>query len=175
MCIRDSNAGLGGPFHRVDEVDKAEWDALFGVNVEGVRFMCRWALPRMKASGYGRIVNIASLLGLFGGARSSTYAATKHALIGFSKSIAAEWASSGITCNAVCPGYVDTPMTGATVAAMAVRLGRSEDEARALLEKRQPIRRLIQPDEVAAAVLACVENGAINGQGINVDGGAVQS
>jgi NAD(P)-dependent dehydrogenase (short-subunit alcohol dehydrogenase family) len=89
--------------------------------------------------------------------------------------VADEVARHGVTANAVCPGYVDTPMTGATVAAIAERMGTSTDEARAVLERRQPINRLVQPDEVAAAVLSCVQNGAINGQGINVDGGAVQS
>ena len=77
--------------------------------------------------------------------------------------------------NAVCPGYVDTPMTDATVAELSARLGRTEDDARRLLARRQPIGRLVDPGEVAAAVLACVDNAAINGQGINVDGGAVQS
>jgi NAD(P)-dependent dehydrogenase (short-subunit alcohol dehydrogenase family) len=80
-----------------------------------------------------------------------------------------------VTANAVCPGYVDTPMTDDTVDAMSARLGITADEARSLLTRRQPIGRLVTPDEVASAVLACVDNGAINGQGINVDGGAVQS
>jgi len=80
-----------------------------------------------------------------------------------------------VTANAVCPGYVDTPMTDRTVEAMSERLDLSEDEARTKLGRRQPIGRLVTPDEVALAVLACVDNGAINGQGINVDGGAVQS
>ncbi len=157
-----NNAGLGGPFHRVDEVDQAEWDALFGVNVEGVRHMCRWALPRMKASGYGRIVNIASLLGLFGGARSSTYAATKHALVGFSKSIAAEWASAGITCNAVCPGYIDTEM-----------LAKADPESRESLLRRIPAGRFGSAEEVARLVAFLVGpfGGYINGSTLVMDGG----
>ncbi|HEU5270850.1 MAG TPA: SDR family oxidoreductase, partial [Jatrophihabitans sp.] len=77
--------------------------------------------------------------------------------------------------NAICPGYVDTPMTDATVEAIAARTGRSPDEARAALARRQPIGRLINPDEVAEAVRFCLANAAVTGQGINVDGGAVQS
>lgn len=157
-----NNAGVGGPFHRVDEVDKAEWDALFGVNVDGVRHFCRWALPRMKASGYGRIVNISSIQGLFGGAQSSTYAATKHAIIGFSKTIAAEWGAYGITCNAVCPGYIDTEM-----------LANADPESRKTLLRRIPAGRFGSAEEVARLVAFIVGpfGGYINGSSLVMDGG----
>ncbi|WP_395835907.1 SDR family NAD(P)-dependent oxidoreductase [Archangium violaceum] len=157
-----NNAGVGGPFHRVDEVDTAEWDALFGVNVDGVRHFCRWALPRMKASGYGRIVNISSIQGLFGGARSSTYAATKHAIIGFSKTIAAEWGAYGITCNAVCPGYIDTEM-----------LANADPESRKELLRRIPAGRFGSAEEVARLVAFIVGpfGGYINGSSLVMDGG----
>ena len=108
-------------------------------------------------------------------ASGAPYSASKHGVVGFTKALGFELGKTGVTVNAVCPGYVDTPMTDATVATMGARLGKDEDEARALLARRQPIGRLIDPDEVAAAVLACVDNAAITGQGINVDGGAVQS
>ena len=88
---------------------------------------------------------------------------------------AAEPARTGVTVNAVCPGYVDTPMTDATVEGIVAKTGRTPEQARAALEAKQPIGRLISPDEVAEAVMACVTNGAITGQGINVDGGALQS
>jgi 3-oxoacyl-[acyl-carrier protein] reductase len=136
-----NNAGLGGPFHRADEVSRQEWDSLFGVNVDGVYHLCRWALPRMKALGYGRVVNISSIQGLFGGARSSTYAATKHALIGYTRSLAAEWGAYGITCNAVCPGYTDTEM-----------LLNADPAARQALLKRIPAGRFGTPEEVARLV-----------------------
>jgi NAD(P)-dependent dehydrogenase (short-subunit alcohol dehydrogenase family) len=80
-----------------------------------------------------------------------------------------------VTVNAVCPGYVDTPMTDATVAGIADRTGRDRDDARAVLARRQPIGRLVDPAEVAETVRFCLVNGAVTGQGINVDGGAVQS
>lgn len=157
-----NNAGVGGPFHRVDEVSREEWDALFAVNVDGVRHFCRWALPRMKAGGYGRIVNIASIQALFGGARSSTYAATKHAVIGFSKSIAAEWGAYGITCNAVCPGFIDTEM-----------LAKADPAARTELLRRIPAGRFGTPEEVARLVAFMVgpHGGYINGSAVVMDGG----
>jgi NAD(P)-dependent dehydrogenase (short-subunit alcohol dehydrogenase family) len=105
----------------------------------------------------------------------AAYSASKHGVLGLVRAAADEVARTGVTVNAVCPGYVDTPMTDATVAAMSGRMDIGVPEARALLARRQPIGRLVDPDEVAAAVLACVDNAAITGQGINVDGGTVQS
>ncbi len=157
-----NNAGVGGPFHRADEVSREEWEALFGVNVDGVYHLCRWALPRMKAVGYGRIVNISSIQGLFGGARSSTYSATKHALIGYSKSLAAEWGAYGITCNAVCPGYIDTEM-----------LLNADAESRSALLRRIPAGRFGTPEEVARLVAFLVgpHGGYVNGSALVMDGG----
>jgi NAD(P)-dependent dehydrogenase (short-subunit alcohol dehydrogenase family) len=96
-------------------------------------------------------------------------------VLGLVRSAAAETARTGVTVNAVCPAYVDTPMTDGSVATIAQTTGRSEDDARRALEAKQPIGRLITVEEVAEAVWSCVANGAITGQGINVDGGAVQS
>ncbi|TSC34310.1 SDR family NAD(P)-dependent oxidoreductase [Corallococcus sp. Z5C101001] len=157
-----NNAGFGGPFHRADEVSKAEWDALFSVNMDAVHHLCRWALPRMKAAGFGRVVNISSILGLSGGALSSTYAATKHALVGYSKSIAAEWGAHGITCNAICPGYIDTDM-----------LAKADPVFRKELLRRIPAGRFASPDEVArlVAFVAGPYGGYINGATLVVDGG----
>lgn len=157
-----NNAGVGGPFHRADEVSREEWDALFGVNVDGVRHLCHWILPRMKAGGYGRIVNISSIQGLFGGALSSTYVATKHALIGYSKAIAAEWGAYGITCNAVCPGYTDTEM-----------LAKADPGMRKELLRRIPAGRFATPEEVARLVAFLVgpSAGYINGGALVIDGG----
>ena len=99
----------------------------------------------------------------------------QHGALGLVRAAAAELARTGVTVNAVCPGYVDTPMTDETVAAIAGRTGRTEEDARASLARRQPIGRLIDPVEVAEAVRFCLVNGAVTGQGINVDGGTVQS
>lgn len=102
----------------------------------------------------------------------SAYTASKHGVLGLVRSTAAEVAASGVTVNAVCPGYVDTPMTDAAVAGIAARTGRSPEEARRILAEKQPTRRLVTTGET---VWSCVGNGGLNGQGINVDGGAVQS
>ena len=99
-----NNAGWGGPFHRADEVSESEWDYIFSVNVKSAYLFCRRLLPVMQEAAFGRIVNIASVFGVLGGAGSSTYAASKHALIGYSKSIAAEWAAWNITSNVISPG-----------------------------------------------------------------------
>ena len=157
-----NNAGVGGPFHRADEVSRQEWDTLFGVNMDGVHHLCRWALPRMKAQGYGRIVNISSIQGLFGGVRSSTYAATKHALVGYTKSLAAEWGAYGITCNAVCPGYIDTEM-----------LLNADAASRTELLRKIPVGRFGTPEEVAGLVAFLVgpHGGYVNGSALVMDGG----
>ena len=129
----------------------------------------------MTSAGAGRVVVIASIAGKAGSARIAAYTASKHGVLGLVRAAASEVAKSGVTVNAVCPGYVDTPMTDRSVADIATGTGRSPDEAREVLANLQPIGRLVTVEEVAATVMLCVVNAAINGQGINVDGGSVQS
>jgi len=129
----------------------------------------------MVEQGWGRVVAVASIAAKRGDPYVGAYTASKHGLLGLVRSAAAEVARKGVTVNAVCPGYVDTPMTDRTVATISATTGRSEADARAFLERQQPIGRLIDPEEVADAVLLCVRSAAITGQGIDVDGGAVQS
>jgi NAD(P)-dependent dehydrogenase (short-subunit alcohol dehydrogenase family) len=128
----------------------------------------------MRTAGWGRIVVMASTAAQVGEPYIAAYTASKHGVLGLVRSAAAELAGSGVTVNAVCPGYVDTPMTEQTIANIAATTGRTADDARELLARKQPIGRLITPDEVADAVWFCVGNGAVSGQAINVDGGAVQ-
>lgn len=155
-----NNAGIGGPFHRIDEVSDEEWDSIIATNLKSVFLFSRKLLPLMKAQGHGRILNIASIQGLVGAARSSTYVASKHGMIGYTKAIAVEWGAYGITCNAICPGYVETSM------------GARSSELERVLE-RTPVHRVATPEEIAAMVahLAGPESGYVNGAAIVMDGG----
>jgi 3-hydroxybutyrate dehydrogenase len=172
VLVANAGAGLAAPL--VETTDE-QWRAMLEVNLTAPFRCIRRAVPAMTAAGRGRVVVIASVVAKRGERQVAAYSASKHGVLGLVRAAADELARTGVTVNAVCPGYVDTPMTDATVAALGERLGKGPDEARAVLARRQPIGRLVDPDEVAAAVMACVDNAAITGQGINVDGGAVQS
>ena len=157
-----NNAGIGGPLHRIDETDDAEWSRIFDSNVRSLFWLCREYLPKMKEQGFGRIVNLSSVLGVVGAARSSTYVATKHAMVGYTKALACEWGAFGITCNAICPGYIDTRMHGAS------------QQARISVPLHNvPAGRLGRPEEIAALVdFLCSPDAAyINGATILADGG----
>jgi NAD(P)-dependent dehydrogenase (short-subunit alcohol dehydrogenase family) len=168
-------AAGGGTGSALVDVTDEDWQATIDLNLTAPFRAVRRALPAMTAAGSGRIVVVASVVAKRGEPRVAAYTAAKHGVLGLVRSAAAEVARTGVTVNAVCPGYVDTPMTDRTVAAAAERTGTTEDEVRATLARRQPIGRLVTPEEVAAAVLLCVDNAAVNGQGITVDGGGVQS
>lgn len=157
------------------ETTDEQWQRMLDVNLTAPFRCLRRALPSMIEQRWGRVVVIASVVAKRGERQVSAYAASKHGVLGLVRAAADEVARTGVTVNAVCPGYVDTPMTTASIDAMSDRLGISAAEAGKILARRQPIGRLIEADEVAQAVLGCIDNGAITGQGINVDGGAVQS
>lgn len=172
VLVISAGAGLSAPLAQTSD---EQWQQMLDLNLTAPFRCLRRALPAMADRGWGRIVVVASVVAKRGAPWIAAYTASKHGVLGLVRSAAAEFARSGVTVNAVCPGYVDTPMTAATIAAITERTGRPADEARAALERQQPIGRLITPAEVAAAVELCVVNGAINGQGINVDGGTDQS
>jgi 3-hydroxybutyrate dehydrogenase len=169
-----ANAGSGTSAPLVETTDE-QWAEMLEVNLTAPFRCIRRAVPGMLERGHGRIVVVASIAAKIGEPYVSAYTASKHGILGVVRSAAAELASTGITVNAVCPGYVDTPMTDRTVAGIAERTGRSLEEARAVLEAKQPNGRLVSVEEVADTVWLCVNNAALNGQGINVDGGGVQS
>jgi NAD(P)-dependent dehydrogenase (short-subunit alcohol dehydrogenase family) len=134
----------------------------------------RRVVPAMVDHGWGRIVVVASMAAKRGEPYLGAYCAAKHGVLGLVRAAAAELAPTGVTANAVCPAYVDTAMTEGAVGAIVKFTGRSPADALRFLEQKQPIGRLITVDEVAETVWFCVANGGLNGQGINVDGGAVQ-
>jgi NAD(P)-dependent dehydrogenase (short-subunit alcohol dehydrogenase family) len=164
----------GGHSARLEDTTDADWQRMLDLNLTAPFRCVRRAVPAMRAAGWGRIVVIASTAARIGEPYIAAYTASKHGVLGLVRSAAAELAAAGITVNAVCPGYADTPMTDGTVARIAEVSGRSEDSARQALERKQPIGRLIAPGEVADAVWFCVSAPAVTGQGINVDGGTVQ-
>jgi NAD(P)-dependent dehydrogenase (short-subunit alcohol dehydrogenase family) len=172
VLVLNAGAGASAPLARTTDAD---WERMLALNLTAPFRMLRRAVPAMTEQGFGRVVAIASVAAKRGDSYISAYTASKHGLLGLVRSAAQELAATGVTVNAVCPAYVDTPMTDGTVAAISEITGRTEEQAREALERRQPIGRLVTPDEVADAVLLCVASAAINGQGINVDGGAVQS
>ena len=172
VLVANAGTALAAPLVRTTD---EQWQQMLDTNLTAPFRCIRRTLPAMTAAGWGRIVVIASVVAKRGERQVAAYSASKHGVLGLVRAAADEVARTGVTVNAVCPGYVDTPMTDATVAAMSGRMDIGVPEARALLARRQPIGRLVDPDEVAAAVLACVDNAAITGQGINVDGGTVQS
>jgi NAD(P)-dependent dehydrogenase (short-subunit alcohol dehydrogenase family) len=172
VLVLNAGAGTSAPLARTTDAD---WERMLALNLTAPFRMLRRAVPAMVEQGFGRVVAVASIAAKRGEPYIAAYTASKHGLLGLVRSAARELAATGVTVNAVCPAYVDTPMTDGTVATISEVTGRTPEQAREALERRQPIGRLVTPDEVADAVLLCVANAAITGQGINVDGGAVQS
>lgn len=166
-----NNAGIGhaAPLERLTLDD---WNRVMAVNATGT-FLCTKAfLPAMVKRGWGRVVNVASVAGLSGGRYIAAYAASKHAVVGFTRCAAMEVAAAGVTVNAVCPGYVDTEMTRESLERIAMKTGRSREQALEAVLTGTPQGRLITPDEVAFEVLRlCAEDAReINGQTIVLDG-----
>jgi NAD(P)-dependent dehydrogenase (short-subunit alcohol dehydrogenase family) len=172
ILVVNAGASMSAPLVRTTDED---WWRMLDLNLTAPFRCLRRALPSMTEAGYGRVVVIASVAGKVGSPRIAAYTASKHGVLGLVRTAAAEVAGTGVTVNAVCPGYVDTPMTDQSVAHIAAGTGRTEDEAREILAHMQPIGRLVTVEEVASVVLLCVDNAAVTGQGLNVDGGAVQS
>lgn len=168
-----NNAGIANTA-KLEKLELAEWNRILAVNATGAYLVTRAFLPAMLDAGWGRVVNVASIAGLAGAPYIAAYSASKHALVGFTRSIAAEVATRGVTVNALCPGFVDTPMTDESVARIVTKTGRSAEEARRAIEATSPQGRLIAPEEVAfLAVALCDERAkSVNGQALAIDGGA---
>jgi NAD(P)-dependent dehydrogenase (short-subunit alcohol dehydrogenase family) len=171
-----NNAGMAesAPLARTS---LASWRAHLDVNATGAFLCTRAVVPGMRERGRGAIVTVASTAGRAGAPYTAAYTAAKHAAVGLMRAVAAELAGTGVTANAVCPTFVDTPMTDRSVAAIAAKTGRDEAASRDALASASPLGRLLHPDEVAAAVafLASPEAAAISGQTLVLDGGGIQT
>jgi NAD(P)-dependent dehydrogenase (short-subunit alcohol dehydrogenase family) len=164
ILVNNAGAAAGAPFGKVSE---ALWRDILAVNLDGVFHCCQAALPDLLAATRGRIVSIASIAGLRGFAYAAPYIAAKHGAVGLTRALAAEYATTGLRVNAVCPGFVETDMTVRSVATITEKTGRSEADARAELARLNPSGRLISPQEVAAAVLDLVVSDR-NGEAVEI-------
>jgi NAD(P)-dependent dehydrogenase (short-subunit alcohol dehydrogenase family) len=155
--------------------DDAAWRAAIDTNLSGAFYAMREALPAMLEAGWGRVVNVASIAGKTGYPYISAYAASKHGLLGLTKCAALEVAAKGVTVNAVCPGYVDTPMTEVSIARIVEKTGQPAAAVRQRLEETSPQRRLFRVEEISALVLFLCSDAArgITGQALSLDGGTV--
>ncbi len=169
-----NGAGVAPTAPLVKTTDE-QWRQAIDVNLGGSFHCLREALPAMAAAGWGRVVNIASIAGTTGMPYIAAYAASKHGVLGLTKVAALEFAAHGVTVNAVCPGYVDTPMTDESVRRIVAKTGVAEADVRRRLAESSPQNRLYTVDEVAALVLFLCGDAAagINGQALSVDGGTV--
>ena len=158
----------------VEDFPVEKWDAIIAINLTSAFHSIRVALPGMKKRGFGRILNVASTHGLVASAQKSAYVAAKHGLIGLTKSVALETATSAVTCNAICPGWVLTPLVQKQVDARAAQAGITDAEAKKqLLAEKQPSLQFTTPEELGGlAVFLCSSAAAnIRGAAVNVDGG----
>lgn len=169
-----NNAGIAESASLERTTDEL-WDRILEVDATAPFRLVRALAPAMVKAGWGRVVNIASNAGVSGYGYSSAYCAAKHAMVGFTRALAIDLAKTGVTINALCPGWVHTKMSDDAIARIAAKTGRSVDEARASLESMSPQKRMIEPEEVAHAALMLCANGArgIHGQTIVIDGGAI--
>lgn len=160
----------------IESFPSERWDAIIAINLSSAFHATRLALPAMQSAGWGRVINVASVHGLVGSAQKSAYVAAKHGVVGLTKVTALENATTGVTCNAICPGWVLTPLVQKQVDAKAAALNISNDEAtRLLLGEKEPSMQFTTPEELGSlAVFFCSPAGNnVRGVAWNMDGGWV--
>jgi NAD(P)-dependent dehydrogenase (short-subunit alcohol dehydrogenase family) len=172
ILVNNAGQAEGSPFL---DTSLELWQRMLAVNLTGAFLCAQQVLGAMIAAGEGRIINIASTGGLKGYRNIAAYCAAKHGLVGMTRALAAETARTGVTVNAVCPAYTDTDMAARAVRTIARDMQRSEEEARSMIARSNPLGRLIRPEEVASAVvwLCRPDAAAMTGQAIAVAGGEV--
>jgi 3-hydroxybutyrate dehydrogenase len=170
-----NNAGIQH-VAKIENFPVERWDAIIAINLTSAFHATRLALPAMKQANWGRIINLASVHGLVASAEKSAYVAAKHGLVGLTKVTALENATSGVTCNAICPGWVLTPLVQKQVDAKAAALNISNDEAKKqLLGEKEPSLQFTTPEELGALAVFLCSPAAVNIRGVawNMDGGWV--
>lgn len=172
ILVNNAGIALSAPFSKTDI---KFWTKMIDIDLTGAFLCMRKVVPAMKEAGFGRIVSVVSTAGLKGYPYVTAYCAAKHGLIGLTRALALETAKTGVTVNAVCPGYADTDIVRGTIRNIVDKTGMSEEDALAQLTSHNPQGRLIQPDEVASAVtwLCRPEQGSVTGQSILVAGGEI--
>lgn len=171
-----NNAGLAQAVSFLD-MDDHLWDETLKINLTGTYYCCKAFLPGMIAAEWGRIINIASTTAKVAYSHVSAYTASKHGVLGLTRSLALETARLGVTVNAICPGYLNTERTRENAQRMAEKTGKNAQDILDVFARSSPQKRLIEPEEVAnlALLLASDAMGGMTGQAINVDGGAVMA
>jgi NAD(P)-dependent dehydrogenase (short-subunit alcohol dehydrogenase family) len=168
ILINNAGGPITMPFGKIKEED---WDQQFQWNVKSVFYCTQQYLPAMLEKKWGRIINIASTAGKKGHSYITAYCAAKHAVIGLTRALAQETAAHGVTVNAVCPSFVDTPMLQNSVEPISRKTGKSVEEILETFRKHNPQNRFITPEEVASAVMFLIETPGVNGQAISICGG----
>lgn len=172
VVVANAGAAESVPFQKMTP---EHLQAMLSVNLGGVVNAWQAALPDMKSEGWGRLIAVASTAGLKGYAYVSGYVAAKHAVVGLTRSLALELASTGITANAICPGYIETPMLDRSITNIVEKTGMTEEAARTSLMAGNPQRRFVQPDEVAGTALWLCSDAArsVNGHTLSISGGEI--